>query len=64
MRVKGGAELEIIAAPQGEITARMVVEEAAPDPEPSPAARVAEEPPPTAKKKSDGLQLDLFAVAV
>ena len=64
VRVKGGADLEIIAAPQGEITARMVVEEAAPDPKPEPAPRVAEEPPPAPTKKSDGRQLDLFAVAV
>ncbi len=61
VRTRGGAGaagLEIIAAPQGEITARMVIEERPPEPAPVPVSpRVAEEPPASR-------QLDLFAVAV
>ena len=67
VRTRGGVragELEIIAAPQGEITARMVVEERTPDPEQMPSARVNEDPAAAAAKPADTLQLDLFAAAV
>ena len=59
---EGAATLEIIAASQAEISARMTVEERAPDPiplEPEPAAispRVAE----TSTRGRDTLQMDLF----
>ena len=67
----GAVEFEIIAAHQGEITTRMVVEDRAPEPEPEPAQtalRVHEYPViktvPGKKGAAATLQLDLFAVAI
>ena len=64
---EGAASLEILAAAQGEISARFVVE-ARPEEAPAPAeacARVAEEAPPrVARKCNDLAQLDLFGTAL
>ena len=64
---EGAADLEILAAAQGEISARFVVE-ARPEEPPAPAeagARVGEEAlPRIARKRNDLLQLDLFGTAL
>ena len=66
---EGAAELEIIAATQGEISARFTVEERpqeiAAALEVEGAGRVGEETPPrVTRKRSDLLQLDLFGTAL
>ncbi len=66
---EGAAELEIIAATQGEISARFTVEERpqeiAAALEVEAAGRVGEEAPPrVSRKRSDLLQLDLFGTAL
>ncbi len=65
----GAAELEIIAATQGEVSARFTVEERpeeiAAALEVEGAGRVGEETPPrVSRKRSDLLQLDLFGTAL
>ena len=59
----GAAELEIIAATQGEISTRMTVAERPPEPKPAVAARVAEEAGSPLLSKDGCLQLDLFGMA-
>ncbi len=63
---EGVAELEILAAAQGEVSARLVVADRPEEP-PAPEAasgRVGEEAPPrVARKRNDLLQLDLFGTA-
>ncbi len=60
----GAASLEIIAAAQGEIGARLTIEDRPPEPKPVANPRIAEEadagPVPAARRR-DLLQLDLFA---
>ena len=66
---EGAAELEIIAASQGEVSARLMVEERPEEIVASlkieQAGRVGEETPPrVVRKRSDLLQLDLFGTAL